>query len=238
MSEPTEPTRTAGGGDPAARARETNDFVRELSRDLTPVERLARLRGGVLGVLALWGVVTLGALTMNGVSPTFASPGGLATGFGAVLVGLGLVGTGGLVAALASAVPGREATARGASALLAFGLLLALGLGAWLLSGDPAAATASSASTDVRCLVFAFVFAALPSAGAVLYVARAAPARPTLPLCAVGLGCVALGAFTAQIGCPATSMRHVLVAHALAPLFGAVMLFVPLRLAFRRLRHG
>jgi hypothetical protein len=237
MSEPIRPGGS-GAGDAAARARETDDFVRELSRDLTPVERLVGLRSGALGVLAVWGAVTLVALVAKGVSATFAEPGGLASGYGAVLVGLGLVGVGGLVAALAAAVPGREATARAASALLAVGLLLALGLGAWLLSGDPAAAVPPSLGSDLRCLVFGLAFALLPSAGALLYVARAAPSRPAIVLGAVGVGCVALGAFTAQIGCGDPALRHVMVGHALAPLIGTAVLFVPLRLAFRRLRHG
>ncbi|HKJ25116.1 MAG TPA: NrsF family protein [Myxococcota bacterium] len=225
-------------GDAAARARETADFVRELARDVTPVERLARLRGGVLRVLAPWGVLALGALALKGVSATFADPARWASGFGAVLAGLSLVGVGGVVAALATAVPGREATARAASALVALGLLVSVGLGGFLLHGDPATASPASVGSDLRCLVLAFAIALLPMAGALLYVARAAPAHPAVALATVGAGCVALGALTAQIGCTDPAFRHVLVSHALAPAIGAAVLFAPLRLAFRRLRAG
>jgi len=233
MADPTRPDDLV-----LERARETDDFVRELARDVTPVERLARLRGGVLGVLALWGALALGAVALKGVSATFADPARWASGFGAVLAGLSLVGVGGVVAALATTVPGREATARAASALLGLGLLLSVGLGAWLLHGDPASASPASAGSDLRCLVVGLVIALLPSAGALLYVARAAPAHPAVSLATIGAGCVALGAATAQLGCMDPAFRHVLVSHALAPAIGAAVLLAPLRLAFHRLRAG
>jgi hypothetical protein len=158
-------------------------------------------------------------------------------GFGAVLAGLSLVGLGGVCAALASAVPGREGVARAGSGTLLFGLLVALGLGGHLLRGDPAAAaTPATVASDVACLTFALIVSLLPAAGALAYVVRAAPPRPLATLAIVGLGCVALGAFTTQLGCGDLALRHLLVSHALAPGLGAAVLLVPLWLVFRRVR--
>jgi len=217
---------------------ETDDFLRELSRDLSPVERIARLRSATLGVFGLWGVLTLAALAVRGLSPAFSRPTGLTSGFGVVLMGLSLAGLGGVVAALASSVPGRETTARAAGGLLGLGLLVGLGLGGWLLSGDAAAALSPGLGSDARCLSLALGVAALPALGALLYVVRAAPARRAMTLAAVGAGCVALGAFTAQLGCTDTTFRHLMVAHALAPAIGAALFLAPLWLGFRRLRQG
>ena len=65
---------------------------------------------------------------------------------------------------------------------------------------------------------------------------RAAPRRPVAILLGVGAGAVALGAFTAQLGCMDVSFRHLLVSHGMAPLFGGLLLLGPLVVAFRRLR--
>ena len=224
--------------EPAPTEGETSDFVRELSRDLSPVERIARLRTGALRVLALWVGVTLVAVAVKGVSGNFSDPGRLMGGFGVILAGLSLVGVGGLVTALATVVPGREPTARAASVLVAFGLLLATGLGALLLRADPLAAGAATFRSDMACLTLAAIVAVLPSLGALLYVVRAAPARPLPTLWGVGLGCVALGALTAQIGCMDPAFRHLLVSHALAPAIGSAVFLAPLWLGFRRLRQA
>jgi len=214
---------------------ETQDFVRELARDVSPVERIARLRTAALRVLALWAVVTLVVLLVRGLSPSLSDPARMIGGFGAVLAGLSLVGAGGLVAALASAVPGREPTARAGSAVLGFGLIVALGLGALLLRGDPSAAVPSTLRSDLACLVLASIVALLPSLGALVYVVRAAPPRPVPMLWGIGLGCVGLGAFTAQLSCPDPALRHLIVSHALAPAIGSAVFLVPLYLGFRRL---
>lgn len=217
---------------------ETRDFARELARDLTPVERIARLRVALLRSLALWGLVTCAALLLQGLASRVSAPAHLLGGFGAVLSGLALVGLGSLVAALAAAVPGREASARAGAGLAASGGVLALGVGAWLLAGDPSARGPANPVSDVTCFVMACVWALLPALAALFFVARAAPRRPAVVLTAVGLGAVALGAFTAQLGCQDTAMRHLLLSHGLAPVLGAVVLLAPLWLGFRRLHVG
>ena len=158
-------------------------------------------------------------------------------GFGAILSGLSLVGLGGLVAALSMAVPGRTPTARVATTSLSFGLLISVGLGALLLRADPAAAVPPTLLSDATCLLLAAIVAALPALGALLYVARAAPPRPVSALVGIGLGCVALGAFTAQLGCTDSALRHLLVSHASAPAIGAALFLAPLWAGFRRLRR-
>ena len=231
MSEQVERASGAQG----ASEVETREFVRELARDVSPVERIARLRTAALRVLAVWAGVTIVALSLRGLSASLSDPARMMGGFGAVLAGLSLVGAGGLVAALATAVPGREPTARAASGVLGFGLIVALGLGALLLRGDPSAAVPPNLRSDLACLVLASVVALLPSLGALIYVVRAAPPRPVPMLWGIGLGCVGLGAFTAQLSCPDPALRHLLVSHALAPAIGSVVFLVPLWLGYRRL---
>jgi len=215
---------------------ETGDLVRELARDLSPVERIARLRVGALRVLGLWAFVTLAAVASRGVTGNLTDPARMLGGFGAVLVGLWLVGFGGVVAALAASVPGRGALARAGAVLLAVGALAALGLGALLLPGDPSPAGPATLRSDVACLLMASLVAVLPALGALLYVVQAAPQRPMSILLAVGAGSVALGAFTTQLGCPDVAIRHLLVSHGLSPAFGALLFLLPLWLGFRRLR--
>jgi len=172
---------------------ETHDFVRELARDLAPVERIPRLRTAAAAVLALWAVVAVSLVAWKGGVPALWSADRLTSGAGAILLGLCLAGVGGVVAALAAAVPGRGALARTGSALLGAGLLVAAGLGALLLRDDPSAVLASSLASDAACLSLGLVVAALPALGALLYVARAAPARPVAALVGVGVGCVGCG---------------------------------------------
>lgn len=215
---------------------DTRDLMRELARDLSPVERIARLRTAALRILGLWALLTLAATLAKGLTTSLSDPEQMMGGFGAVLAGLSLVGVGGLLAALAATIPGREGAVRAASGVAGFGVLVALGLGSFLMSGDPAAARPATLGSDLACLITACIVALLPAAGALLYVVRAAPARPLGVLMAVGAGCVALGAFTSQLGCTDLALRHLLVSHALAPAIGALLFLTPLWIGFQRLR--
>ncbi len=217
---------------------ETRDFARELARDLTPVERIGRLRMGLLRVFAGWALAACAVLLMKGISANLSDPTLMFGGLGALLLGLALVGLGGLVAALASSVPGREGTARMGAVTAACGALVALGLGATLLVGSPATSAAPTLYSDVACFLMAVTVALLPAMGALLYVARAVPRRPGAVLFAVGLGAVGLGAFTAEVVCMDMALRHLIVSHALAPALGALLLLGPLWLGLRRIRVG
>ena len=94
----------------------------------------------------------------------------------------------------------------------------------------------TNAAADVKCLTLACAIALLPALGTLFYIARAAPARPVRALLVTGAGCVALGAAVAQLGCPNLALRHLMLAHALAPAIGAALLAYPLHRIFRRLR--
>ncbi len=63
---------------------------------------------------------------------------------------------------------------------------------------------------------------------------RAAPYRPIVLVLAAAAGTAALGAITAEASCPHPEMRHLLVAHALAPVVGVLLLTLPLLVALRR----
>lgn len=234
MADPRGTSDPARDDDPVR--AETRDFLRELARDVSPVERIAPLRTAAARVLGLWLAVSLAAVVARGVTANLSDPERMLGGFGAVLAGLALVGLGGVCAALASAVPGREGVARAGAGVLLVGWLVALGLGGHLLRGDPSSAGPAPLASDVACLTFATIVSLLPAAGALAWVVRAAPPRPGATLAVVGVGCVALGAFTTQLGCPNLALRHLLVAHALAPVLGAALLWLPLWWGFRRLR--
>jgi hypothetical protein len=68
----------------------------------------------------------------------------------------------------------------------------------------------------------------------VWFAGRASPFRPVIAVLAAAAGAVALGAITAEASCTHSEMRHLLVAHALAPAFGVVLLTLPLLVALKR----
>jgi hypothetical protein len=218
-------------------ARETSDFVRELSRDLSPVERIARLRTAFARVIGAWLLVAAATVAWTGLSAPVSDPSRLLGGLGVVLSGLVLVGVGGVAASLAMGVPGREPTARGGWGLVAAGVLVAVGVSAWLAAGRWQPEDALLLRTDMGCVSVACGVALLPAVGALLYLARAAPHRAGPAVAGVALGTVALGAATALLGCPDATWRHLLMGHALAPAFGVVVLGLPLFALLRRLRR-
>jgi len=216
---------------------ETREFIQELARDLSPVERIARLRTALARVLGAWLLVAAATVAWSDVSVHLTDPSSLLGGYGAVLSGLLLVGLGGVAASLAMGVPGREPTARGGWLVLVVGVAVAVGLGALLAGSGPFDVGPTVLRRDLSCLGVAGGVALFPALGALAYLARAAPHRPLAAVFGVAAASVALGAVTAQMGCPDASWRHLLVGHILAPALGVVVLGLPLFAVFRRLRR-
>ena len=93
------------------------DLIRELARDLDPVDPIARVRTVVAGVGALWFAEAGVGLTVLGLRPDLVEATLQVRGVAVVFAGLGLAGAGGVIAALAMGVPGREVLARSALAV-------------------------------------------------------------------------------------------------------------------------
>jgi hypothetical protein len=212
-------------------------LIRELARDLDPVRPIPRIRTVVTGVIALWLAAAAIGLTALGLRPDLGDALFGVRGVAAVFAGLGLAGLGGVVAALAMGVPGRELLARAALALAILGLLIATGVGTLLFAANPAAEVGLTWTSDLACLAVAVLVGLLPAVGVVWFAGRTLLFRPVMAVLAVAAATAALGAITAEGSCTHSEMRHLLVAHALAPAFGVLLLTLPLLVALRRFRR-
>jgi hypothetical protein len=143
--------------------------------------------------------------------------------FLALLLGLGALASGGLVAGLAGAIPGREALAQtgrwlgwaGLGVCAAAALASCLSPGALHSEVPPVAA--------LMCLARAAALAALPALVASFFVARAYERRARMGGVWIGLGAVALGAAAVHASCSAGGIPHVLLGHLLGPLAVAAL---------------
>lgn len=216
----------------------TEQLLRELARDVSPVRPIPRLRAATAGVLALWAIVVL-LLWMQGSPPAGAArtiP-WQAPGYGAVLVGLALIAGGATLAALAGAVPGRE-WASGASGCVALlGLLLAVG-GGLIAVAEAGSRGAAEWSSSAACIRHAAALAFLPALAALLFLARGYAGRPVLSAALGVTGTVALGAVVVHVSCRAGGGLHMLLGHALAPLLLGFLVAAPIGLVIRRWRRG
>ena len=192
--------------------------------------------GGVFRGVFLMGVVN--ALNELGLRPDLTEVLQQPFGPGGVFFGLGLAGLGGLVAAVAMSVPGRESLARAGLLTSLFGMAVAAGLGTLLILRSPLIEAGTSLGTDLNCLTIACAVALLPSLGIMAFAGRAAPLRPLVLVLAAAAGTAALGAVTAQASCPSLDPGHLMLGHILAPAVGALVLAVPLLVALRRQPQG
>jgi hypothetical protein len=201
---------------------EAEHLIRALARDLHPVHPIPRIRTVMAGVIALWFAVAALGLTVLGLRPDLAEATIGARGVAAVFAGLGLAGLGGVVAALAMGVPGREVLARGALAVAILGMLVAAGVGTVLVAMNPV--KEATFTGDLACLSVAILVGLLPAVGV----------RPVILVLAAAAGTAALGAIAAQASCPHSEMRHLMVGHAMAPAVGVLVLILPLLVALKR----
>ena len=213
----------------------TTQLIGRLAEDLAPVRRIPRLRQAVLGVIALWLVMGALLLALQGVRPGLLEVLAPDSGFVVILIGLGLIASGGVLAALATSVPGRETAARVSLALGLGGVVLAGGVGAILVLREAGPVpTPCPFANDVACFAVCCLVSLPPALAVLTFVSRGAPYRPLLAVLAATTGAVALGALLMHVSCPTTSPRHLIVWHALAPLTGALLLTLPFRAALKR----
>lgn len=212
----------------------TQSVIDALSRNLVPVRPIPRLRTALVGLSGVWAVVAGAGLWLHGLRPDLLSALLTSHGAAAVFAGLALVAAGGTLASLAMAVPGREPLAWSGLVLACLGLAAAAGLGTLLAAAHSGAAPLR---THAGCLVTAGVLALPPAVALVWFSGRAAVYRPLLAMVAAAAGTAAFGAVVAQAGCAQQAAVHLLLGHALAPVFGVLVLTAPLLLALRRLRR-
>lgn len=208
-------------------------LVESLARDLTPVSRIPRLRTVAgLGLLA-W----LAAAALHAFLTTRPQLGELSPLRVLVFAGLALAAAGGLTAALAAAVPGRETAMRLGRGVLLGGALLAGATAAIALWEDSGTGAVSRLPlwTSFACIVRSTLVGTVPGAVVGLFAARAFALRPALAGCLVALAAVSLGALAVHASCLATDPLHVLAGHALGPV--AITLALALPLSWRLARR-
>jgi hypothetical protein len=215
-------------------AEPTRDLIRELVRDAAPVKPLPRLRFVIASVLLLWLAIGAIGVAIQGLAPGFWQALAMPVSAGGIFAALLVAGVGGAVAALALAVPGREALARAGFALGGAGALLAAGVGIALLLRSPLVEWRAPEVHDLVCLAIALTVGLAPALALGWFAGRAAPFRPLAIALAAAAGAAALGGSVAQATCPASDPWHLLFGHVFVPAAGAFVLTLPLLIAIRR----
>jgi hypothetical protein len=205
--------------------RATETLLQELTRELAPVQPVTSLRvvACVLaGVFAL-AVAASGVLglPLPGLAPGVPWD---SASFLAVLLGLGALALGGLVAGLAGAIPGREALAQSGRWLgwAGLGVCAAAAL-TWCLSPGALRSDVPLFAT-LTCFARAAALAAFPALAASIFLARAYERRARMGGVWIWLGAVALGASAVHASCSAGGAPHVLLGHLLEPLAVAALM--------------
>ena len=214
--------------------RSTETLLRELQEGLRPVRPIPRLRSMLLATLGAF-ALTLGIDGLLGHPiPAFAR--GVAWGdpaFLGVLAGLLLTAAGGISAALAGAVPGRERVAYWGRALAGAGLLLAAAAAGGAALRGPTADSAAALVTGFECASRASALGFVPALVLCVFLARALECRPRVGAAVAASGAVALGAAAVHASCADSGGLHMLLGHWLTPFGIALLLAWPLSLLVR-----
>ena len=207
----------------------TEDLVHELARDLPPVKSIARLRVVAAKVLVLWLCALAVSWLLGGhrLSVGADSSGGDWSHW-SVWVGLALLAGGAVLAALASAVPGRERAAEAGRAVAVLGVAWVIGSGLWAVAGAEGARGGTPLAGSFACFGYAIALGLPPLWIAAAFLSRGAPASPLIASSVAVAGAAGLGAFAVHAICPVTGSYHVLLGHCLAPIFAAGLFALPL----------
>lgn len=226
MTEPTDPRATGDA--------ETSAFARELARGLDPVRRMPRLRtiAAAVSLVALC-ISALIVIDLGLRSDVRSLEMGLP--YLGVLIGLLLFALGGLLAALGTSVPGREAIARaGLGALVLAATAWLLAAGAMAVGEAPIGPLDGTwMGTSLACLGLATGVGFIPAIVLLSFIVGAFPYRPGLAVGIGGAAMVAFGSGAVHLTCASDEIMHVALGHVVVPLAaGAVIGF--LFLALRR----
>jgi hypothetical protein len=213
-------------------SRTTTELMQDLATDLAPVRRVPPLRLGLASVLAVW----LGVFVIVGLvhEPWLAASLARTHGPAQILVVLGLImaAAGGLIAALAGSIPGREATERNGFRAALAGLslsgiaLLAMALG---VLGESTALAA-----DAQCFSSGTLMGLAPAVTLWAFLRLGWVQRPRRDAGLALLGAFALGGLMIHSVCSYEGVRHILLGHASIPVVVAVLGAPPLALLLRR----
>jgi len=213
--------------------RSTEQLLRELAGDASPVRRIPPLRAAAAGVLAAWAiaVVALWALRSS-ATPLLRDIPWADAFYVSVLLGLAALASGATVSALAGAVPGRERACEAGGGVALCGMALAVGAGLWAVLATGSRGIAELASSGA-CIGHAAALAVLPALVAAQFVARGSLRHP-VRVAALGVtGAVALGGLLVHASCRGGGALHMLVGHALAPVLLGLLLAAPVGLSIR-----
>lgn len=205
----------------------TEERIRELARNLAPVRPIPPLRAALAAAVALGLVAVVGHWLLGGP--------GLRAGnaaqwlpYGASLAGLVMVAVGAIGAALAAAVPGREAAVRLGVRAAVLGLVLGLAGGLWgVLYADTPLAEVDLV-TCLACIRRGLMLGVAPTLLACAFIVYAALRNPGLGTALALAGGVALGAGAVHATCPNDNPLHWLLAHSLTPVAAMLVLTAPL----------
>lgn len=214
------------------------DRIRGLARSLRPVRPIPPLRAVVAAGACLWLAVFLALQWLGDTPPRpWDHPDWSDPGFLAILVGLGLVAIGSTLGALASSVPGREATTRAGLACAILGGIVAITSGVLSTSVAELRFDARELIACFSCIGHSTVLGISSALASCAFIAYAVLRRPGTSTALAIIGGVAFGAIIVHASCEAASGFHRLVSHVLAPLFAAAVLTLPVTLATRLLAN-
>lgn len=210
----------------------TDVLLERLASAATPVCRIPRLRVAVGLILLLGSAVAILFAYSHGLRSDLGEAVAQGYRFNAVGVGLLGVGLGGVIAALAQVVPGRESTARKAVLVVLVASVLVIGLSS-LLHFVFEEAVVEQQPGPLGCFLISCGLSIVPLAVLAVVARRGVMQHPFVVATCAALGGVGLGAFVVHLCCGADAFFHVFIGHAAAPFLGALLLAPLLRISLR-----
>ncbi len=215
--------------------RSTEDLVQQLVGNLSPVKPIARLRVAASAVVALWAAAAVATSWMTGEWPRLGEAAFWSDPITvAVLLGLTVAAAGALVAALASAVPGREPLARAGRISAGSAAVWLIGCGLWAVAGGESEPAASLFAGSASCLAHGLVLAIPAALAAGFYLSRGAPQHRLIASGVAAAGAAGLGALAVHATCSVAGGFHLLLGHCLTPIVAGILFALPLAGLIRR----
>jgi len=216
-------------------ARSTEDLVQQLVGNLSPVKPIARLRVGLSAVVALSIAAVVATGWMTGAWPRFGAAAFWSDRIGvAILFGLTVAAAGAVVAALASAVPGREPLARAGRIGAGAAVVLTIGCGLWAVASRHSESAASLFASCANCFAHALALAIPAALAASFYLSRGAPQHRLIASGVAAAGVAGFGAVAVHATCSMASGFHLLFGHCLTPVMAGLLFALPLAGLIRR----
>ncbi len=215
--------------------RSTEDLVQQLVGNLSPIKPIARLRVAASLVVALSVAAVVATGWMTGEWPRFGEAAFWSDPITvAVLFGLTVAAAGAVVAALASAVPGREPLVRVGRISAGAAVVWLIGCGLWAVAGGESESAASLFSGSASCLAHALVLAIPAALAASFYLSRGAPQHRLFASGVAAAGAAGLGAVAVHATCSVAGGFHLLLGHCLTPVIAGLLFALPLAGLIRR----